>query len=85
MRILKYTLEIGHNSLPLPEGAQLLSVRNQRGVITLWALVDDTQERLYTDIHVLPTGSEVDGSSGEYFGTVQVGEFVWHVFVEVDE
>jgi hypothetical protein len=58
----------------IPVGAKILSAQLQRGVPTIWAIVDPTAERIQRQFNILSTGSEftlefLGGSS--YIATFQ--------------
>lgn len=87
--IHKYPLAVAETqTLELPVGAQIIHLGVQGGRITLpelmlWVLVDT--EAVGYDLHtfrIVGTGREVGADCGpaNHIGTVQMGEFVWHVF-----
>lgn len=73
----------GKYEVRMPKGAQVLSAHNQRGNVSLWAIVDTKQ---YDDeirvFRVYYTGEEFHG--GKFVDTVvlQDGDHVLHVFEE---
>jgi len=82
--IYKYRLEVTDlQGIWMPKGAEILSVQDQAGYVTLWTLCDTDEPlvrrgiRIYGTGHVIIPYSEVD-----YIGTVQQydGARVWHVF-----
>nr|DAW14687.1 MAG TPA: hypothetical protein [Caudoviricetes sp.] len=88
-RILKYELMVAdHSKLCLPIGARILSIQAQRNAICLWAVVDECQKELcLVDIFMYATGqniSDKDLSDKRFAGTVQLGELVFHVFLQYD-
>lgn len=81
--IYKYELQVtDYQEIYPPKGFQILTVQMQRGVICLWALVDNTQPTEMVSIAVVGTGNPFPWEPlWKYVGTVQQGEFlVWHVF-----
>jgi len=67
--------------LEMPEGAQVIYVGEQLGSLYLWAIVDLSRPLVKRKFAVLPTGYvQFDATTMRHLGTVQVGEFVWHVF-----
>lgn len=83
-RIYKYPLAItGLQSVPLPVGAEILTVQMQGDSLCLWALVDakvvSVTRRTF---EVFGTGHDMDTNPRTYLGTVQQagGALVWHVF-----
>jgi hypothetical protein len=65
--------------LMMPEGAELLHVAEQRGLLCLWARVIPTEQRV-ANRRILIRGTGSPLSRQPYVGTVLVDEFVWHVF-----
>lgn len=82
--IWKYELELGSQTLELPQGAQPLSVAVQQGGVMLWALVTPEAPTCYRRVYVVGTGHELPEDLGSYVGTVLLtgGALVFHVFVE---
>ena len=86
-RIFKYELIVAnHSKLCLPVGAKILSVQSQRDRVCLWAVVDECQKDLcLLDIFMYATGQNVsdkDLADKRFVGTVQLGELVYHVFLQ---
>lgn len=82
--IWKYPLDLKtEQKLSLPRDAQVLSVQAQENVITLWALVNPNVAATRKTIYMFTDGQKLD-AAGQllYLGTVQTGEFVWHVFMD---
>jgi len=81
----KYPLPIeAEPFIPMPLGAQVLSVQVQRDEPMVWALVDPRQTVMMRHwFWVLNTGTPVDWDPSEdsrFIGTVQNGGFVFHVW-----
>jgi hypothetical protein len=79
--IWKYTL-LPDQTLEMPAGAQVLTVREQGATIALWAKVDTlapTEKRRFV---VFGTGHEMPGLALVYIGTamLQGGALVLHAF-----
>ena len=74
-------------AINMPEGAKVLTVQVQAGVLCVWALVDtenDTEERQFFILGTGHDADDVDSSNGyNYLNTVQLpsGALVHHVFV----
>lgn len=66
-------------AIPMPEGAEVLTVQIQNGEPHIWALVDTEKPRKLRSFEIVGTGQPAD-NLGRYVGTVQDGSFVWHVF-----
>lgn len=85
-KIFKYPVNIvDRQEIEMPEGAEILTVQNQGGVICLWAIVDPEKEKLTRTIRIIGTGHDIADGEAEtliYIGTVQTngGAFVWHIF-----
>jgi hypothetical protein len=82
--IYKYAINLDPGTpqkFDMPKGAKILSVQDQRDILTLWALVDDeTIEREIKRVVVFGTGQSFSDFPRRYISTIQVGSFVWHVF-----
>jgi hypothetical protein len=84
MRIWKWSLQLlDLQSLPIPEGAKLLTVQVQGDMPQLWALVDEKAPIVHRNFATYGTGNPMpDGDPGQYAGTYQMrgGSLVFHVF-----
>ena len=80
--IWKFTFDISDSiSVPMPKGADILSVEVQGGVPCIWALVDPDAEKEARKFLLYGTGHPIDGMSADrYVATFQQGPFVWHLF-----
>jgi len=82
--ILKYKLEVKDEQvLPMPVGAEILTIQNQNNVITLWAKVVLGAESVSRTFRIVGTGNQVEQGffdTLQFLDTVQVGPMVWHVF-----
>lgn len=77
MKIWKYGISITHDTnIPMPAGAELLSVLQEDGVIWLYAQVDVSKLCEDRTFRVVGTGHTFDGC---YVGSARIGPFVWHV------
>lgn len=84
--IWKFPLDIEDRvRIPLPAGAQLLSVQMQGETPCLWALVDPAAEKEMRYIDVYGTGHEMPDKPGRYISTFQMmgGRLVFHAFETV--
>ncbi len=73
----------GRHHVMMPRGAHVLTVQQQHGVPTLWALVDPGVASTVRVFEWVGTGHVVsDLNSSSYAGTVQArsGDFVFHLF-----
>jgi hypothetical protein len=84
MKIYRYELElIGDPSVPMPKGAQVLSVSTERDRLECWALVDPMVAEIeLREFRVVGTGNPAPEDLGRFIGTVLVygGHLVFHVF-----
>ncbi len=82
--IWKFELKSGsRQEVFMPAGAEVMSVGIQRGVYSLWAMVDPTAEQVPRSIEIFGTGFNVPQGTmvkRRFIGTVQDGTFVWHFF-----
>lgn len=84
MRIWKYPLVLtDEQTVMAPQNARWLSVREQAGVLTAWALVDEEAGLAPTRFLMVGTGNPGPDPTGTMFlGTVQMLPFTWHVFTD---
>src|SRR4029078_2327986 len=83
--IYKYRIPItDEGALSLPIGAEFLSAQQQHEAISVWYLVDPYVKLEKTRYRIYGTGHQVLEPLDElhYLATVQVGEYVWHLFKE---
>jgi hypothetical protein len=84
--IWKFVLSLDENVYQIPQGAQILYVREQAGDPCVWALVDSDAALVRRRFSIIGTGDELprpieDGMGGDYYiGSAHCGPFVWHVF-----
>lgn len=72
--IQKYDLPAGdatgNCNILMPAGAQILTLKMQRGTARIWAVVDPTAHLVWRQFRVVPTGHTVDGVDvSRYVGT----------------
>ena len=82
--IHKYPLEVSAvNTFQAPLDAWPLCVQMQHGKPTLWMLVTPDKDQASFQAIIFGTGHPVESvDNRQYVGTVQDGEFVWHVFLK---
>lgn len=81
-KIYKYNLELtaGPQFVEMPQDSKVLSVQNQHGNFAMWARVNTGEEKKQTrTFRIFGTGHELQEEYKTYIGTVQMGDFVWHV------
>lgn len=83
MKILKYKLELKpEQAIRMPESSEIMDVQIQADNIVMWAMVDETSKPTDAKIRMFGTGYIIPSDfEGDYIGTVQVGSFVAHYFV----
>jgi hypothetical protein len=93
VKIYRYRLEIEDvQVIDVPRRFKALSADVQNGQLTVWMLVDETEEVVPVRFFIVGTGNPADHvfkfDNGtlkplmQFAGTVQMPPFVWHVFVE---
>jgi hypothetical protein len=81
--IWKFPLDIEDKvRIPLPIGAEFLSVQVQNETLCLWALVDPDAEKTMRYLSVYGTGHKIPDDPGRYISTFQMlgGRLVFHAF-----
>jgi hypothetical protein len=84
--IHKHQFSINH--LTLHTGFQIttyanmrvLDVQVQNGLPTMWVLVDPYASQTIYKFRIYGTGHDVENKIGNYIATIQLGEYVWHIF-----
>jgi len=86
--IWKYPLLLTDEQvIAVPENSSVLDVQFQGDTLCLWVLLDDTDARVATVIHIYGTGHPLPDDVDEYhIGTVQQPSqgFIWHCFMVVE-
>jgi hypothetical protein len=67
----------------MPKGSEILDAQIQGDTLCLWAIVNPIEEEEDRKIHIVGTGNLFPEIECCYLGTVQDGNFVWHVFEEI--
>jgi len=82
LRIWKFPLRLEDvQELEIPRHNEILTCQVQNGGICLWAIVDPKQRTEKRTVRIVGTGRPMpDGCT--YVSTVQMGAFVWHIFLE---
>lgn len=81
--IWKFPLErVQEQKISMPKGYEILCVKMQNGVPTIWAVVDPLLGELYEAVRIqmVGTGHSFERENKNYLGTVIDGMFVWHFF-----
>lgn len=81
MEIWKYTLNLeGVNEISIPGGGHFLDLQVQKDVPVMWILLDPQTKPVERIFKLICTGQEFDSNNKVYKGTIQLGEFVLHLF-----
>jgi hypothetical protein len=69
-------------AIPMPIGAEIVSVQPQRDHFCFWAIVDSSQDREERRFIWIATGQTFNADAMRYHGTVQTanGVRVFHLF-----
>jgi hypothetical protein len=80
--VYKYQFQLADETiLFMPRGSTFLHVGEQDGLVTIWALVDQSAELEPRKFYVYGTGNPVPNGVG-FLGTFRADPFVWHVFYD---
>lgn len=80
--IFKYPLLITALQLvEMPIGSRVLAAQVQDGLPTLWAIHNQAEDKVNVEVRLVGTGEAFDVEDWKYIDTVQVGAFVWHIFM----
>ncbi len=67
--------------MAMPNASRIISVGLQEGRICLWFMCDPTKASEDRVIEIFGTGHPIESAiPRDFLGTVQQGEFVWHIF-----
>jgi len=84
IHVYKYLLDlVDYQAVPLPAGAEILSVAEQLSGLVMWAKVDPARPTVPRDIIIKGTGHPITNDElGRFIGTALMygGTLVWHVF-----
>lgn len=81
--IWKFELGFGKSTIEIPEGAKILTMQDQGGVLHLWAAVNPDADLEKRHFVTVGTGGVINEGL-EYIGTYQESAFVWHVFERIN-
>jgi hypothetical protein len=84
-QILKYKVELTNEfTIPLPSGAMVLCVQEQRNIPHLWVMGDTDNVKIERRFALRATGQSfrMRGNEERYIGTFQLdgGAFIGHLF-----
>lgn len=82
-QIFKYPLSLESTQvIQLPIGAKILTVKEQDGVPTVWAIVDQTETLVDVQVKIVATGEQFELEPWRYMNTlVMANGLVWHIFM----
>lgn len=81
--IKKYTLTMGMTNIMADAHGEILCAQRQGNSLMLWIKEDNEAQKIARIIYILPTGQEFADIPMKYIDTVQMGDYVWHVFEKV--
>jgi len=84
-KIFKYPISLSEaQTIELPEGATMLSIKMQRGFPCMWVLLDPEAPKRLRHFTLYPTGSIIPNRVGKYIDTFMTHEdkLVFHVFMD---
>lgn len=91
-KIFKYTIPVGDSIVvEMPEGSEIISVKEQDNEIKAWAIVEDSPDvdMESRKFRVFGTGHELPDDTSEllFLGTVLLfdGKLVFHVFEDLSD
>ena len=83
-KIHKFVLEItDFQDVEIQKDFKIISVINQNGKLCLYAIVDPNGKKVAVKIRIVGTGHPFIANSLNFIETVQVGDFIWHVFENI--
>ena len=82
MTIWKFEVPLtGRFSIDMPAGAKILCVQTENGEPYMWALVEESAEKVHRLFALFTTGHDMnDVGRAHYIGTFQRPPLVWHLF-----
>lgn len=82
--IYKYELNIlDLQRLSLFQHANFLDFQCQNDKIVFWMEVDTNDFILEQDFYIVGTGNPIPEKANYHLSTVQVGEYVWHIYSNI--
>ena len=82
--IYKYELNIDdRTTLSLPKDSKVVHVGTQNKKLYMWVRHDLSKPRIDYTMTVYGTGNDNIQPFHHHAGTVQIGQYVWHVFQQV--
>jgi len=82
-KIFKYELSPNTTqNIPMPKGAEILCIQNQRETPCIWALCDFEEGKYNRTIELVATGELMPNENRNYIGSIQMamGSLVFHCF-----
>lgn len=78
--IYKYQIPFPDAVIDMPIGAEILSVQEQHGIPTMWALINDEVGTIKRKFSFYGTGHPIHIDNFKFLATIQRGKgLVWHV------
>lgn len=83
--IWKQALRLSEVDYHLPLNAKLIHVAMQNLDVTVWFECDSNNHLVRRKIAIYATGNRMPDEPGQHVGTVNDGDFVWHVYDHGEE
>jgi hypothetical protein len=85
MKIYKYPLGFSERqTVMMPALANIIHINVQRGIIYIWAEVDEFNSDVPRHFRIVGTGHDLpDNVCLKYIGTCHIDNYVWHVYEEL--
>lgn len=80
--VWKFPLNDWVTEIDIPEGAKVVHVARQNGLMTLWAEVDSTKPTWSRGVAIVGTGHPILVRDATHVGSILDGEFVWHIYLQ---
>lgn len=78
--IKKYVVSHGNTTAMMGVEAEILCAQRQGNSLCLWTREEVDAPKIGRTFFVLPTGQQFAPVPMKYIDTVQMGEYVWHIF-----
>ncbi len=83
-KIWKYPIDttIDEITIEMPEGARILSFKVQRGIPTLWALINLDNKFEKRHFRIIGTGQSIEEDNLKYIDSIQLAgeKYIFHLF-----
>jgi len=84
--IYKYPLELtATQTIKMHVGANVLTAQLQNGIITLWVDCQPENKKEDRTFWIFGTGTGIPVRYLDYISTIQLHDYVWHIYEELPE